>query len=183
MYKEKIYDFVNNIDNKKLIEIKFGKKINYNIFNTNIEENFIHKLIKKYKNYDNKYYNDRVYYYNNLQMIASKNGEIKCFQDNTDIEILDISLSDIDLRILSRERNKIEEFNFPCQKDYGLICNRELLSIVLQDNLRINIYNKKIENNSNYEFSIQFVYNSYKKEKIKEIINMTVSIIKEINEL
>lgn len=186
MFQDKITEFISNIGNeKKIIEIKFGKIINSNVFNINIDEILINKIVRKFKNYNNKYYNDRIYYYNNLQMIVNKNGEIKCYKDNLYIDKSDISISNIDMRILTHNRIKLEEIDFPCQKVYDLIHNRELFSIILRDNLRLNIYNKTIENNikNNYEVSIQYLYNPYKNDNIKDNINFICSIIEKINTL
>ena len=171
-------DLFNSLKDKKIIEIKFGKKINNNCFYNGIDESMIQKIFQKFQNYNVKYFNNRVYYYNNLQLIVYNNGSKKCYRDNN-VSKIDI-ISDIDIRIISKDREKVNEILFPCHKKYDMIFNRELLSISLKDNLKINIYNKyNSDSMNNYEISIQYLYNPKKKENsVDHIISVCMEIEK-----
>ena len=127
----------------------------------NKKKNFL-----KISSYNVKYFNNKVYYYNNLQLIVYNNGSKKCYRDNN-MSKIDIN-SDLDIRIISKDREKVNEILFPSCIKYDMIFNRELLSISIKDNLKINIYNKFNKNSmNNYEVSIQYLYNLKKKMQRK----------------
>ena len=171
---QKIFD---NIQGKKIIEIKFGEQINEKCFYTKINENAVKAIFQKFQQYDVKYFNNKVYYYNNLQLIVNDNGTKKCYKDNN------VSKYDIlsDIRIICKDRIKIDEIMFPCYKNYDMIFNRELVSISLKDNLKINIYNKYDSNKlNNYEITIQYLYNQKKKENITTKIYSIMTDIQNI---
>lgn len=174
-------NFFNILGNKKkIIEIKIGEKISDNCFYNRIDENIIISIFEKFQNYNVKYFNNKVYYYNNLQLIVYSNGSKKCYKDNIEMGKIDIQgLKDI--RITSKDRQKIDEIMFPCKKKYDLIFRRELVSISVKNNLKINLYNKYNDNNiSHYDFSIQYLYNPSRKNNVNDDIQNIVNICNEI---
>jgi hypothetical protein len=174
-----LQELFNNLEGKKIIEIKFGKQINQNCFCTEINEDIVKAIFQKFQHCDVKYFNNKVYYYNNLQLIVYNNGSKKCYKDNN-VSKLDI-LSDSDVRIISKDRVKIDEILFPCHKNYDMVFNRELLSISLKDNLKINIYNKYDSDKlNNYEISMQYLYNQKNKENITQKIYCILTDIQNI---
>ena len=178
---EPLNNFFEKIQNKKkIIEIKIGEKINSECFNYNINEKIVKSIFKKFQKNNVKYFNNKVYYYNNLQLIVYPNGSKKCYRDNFDMEKIDFSTS-MDIRVIAKDREKIDELLFPCQKNYDLNFTRELISISIKNNLKINIYSKQNEDNTNnYEFSIQYLYNPKKGDDIKREIEDLVNICNEI---
>ena len=179
---EQIKNFFDNLENtKKIIEIKVGDKINPKCFYNSIDECTVASIFTKFKNYNVKYFNNKVYYYNNLQLIVYSNGSKKCYRDNIGMQVIDIKgLKDI--RITSKNREKIDENLFPCHKNYDLIFRRELVSISIKNNLKINLYNKYNEDNINhYDFSIQYLYNPSRKNNINEDINNINDICNELS--
>lgn len=166
--------------NKKIIEIKIGKKINSECFDYNISKKIVESIFKKFQKNNVKYFNNKVYYYNNLQLIVYPNGSKKCYRDNFDMKKIDFSTS-MDIRVIAKDREKIDELLFPCQKNYDLIFTRELVSISIKNNLKINIYRKQNEDNTNnYEFSIQYLYNPKKENDMRKEIEYLVNICNEI---
>ena len=178
---DKMEDFFDNLKSKKIIEVKFGKQINENCFYNEIDENLIKQIFEKFKKYNVKYFNNKVYCYNNLQLIVYNNGTKKCYKD-INLEKIDI-ISDLDMRLISKCREKIDEILFPSYKNYDMVFNRELLSISLKDNLKINIYNKYKGDINNYELSVQYLYNPKKKDNIQNVINEISAIKHEIQEI
>ena len=184
MENKELKDFCQNLDKeKKIIEFKVGKKKSENCFHTNIDKKKIIKIFKKLKKYDVKYFNNKVYYYNNLQLIVDSNGSQKCYFDRSNMEKIDIETENMDMRIISKEREKFDDIKFPCKKKYDLVFKRELVSISIKNNLKINIYNKIISDKDNYEISVQYLYNPSKKEDILMIFNLVLSLFNEINEI
>lgn len=170
-----IEDVVSNItklckkDNKKILEFKLGKLISENIFETSLESKYINNYLNLIpKNFPVKYFYNTVYCYKNMQLIVDKKGIQKCYEDFGEIEKIDIKYENSPVRILLKNRKKIDNSNFDCLKNYDSIMNRELISISLKENLKINIYNKKYQNNPKnfYEITGQFLYN---KNNIKNL--------------
>ena len=184
MENQELNSFVENLGNKKkIIEFKIGKRISSKCFSSVLKEEVITNIFHKFKNYNVKYFNNKVYYYNNLQLIVYNNGSKKCYVDKINMDKLDYTTNNMDMFIVSKERSKIDDNQFPCKKIYDLVFERELISISLKNNLKINIYNKINTNQNNYEVSIQYLYNPMKKENTKEIFGLILSLFQEINSI
>tara|TARA_Y100000991_G_C21906932_1_gene320565 strand:+ start:222 stop:797 length:576 start_codon:yes stop_codon:yes gene_type:complete len=179
-----IEKFFNSLGNKKkIIEIKIGEKISNSCFHNRVDGDTIRSIFEKFQNYNVKYFNNKVYYYNNLQLIVYSNGSKKCYKDNMGMEKIDVQGSK-DIRITSKDREKVEEILFPCKKNYDLIFRRELISISVKNNLKINLYHKHNEDNTtHYDFSIQYLYNPSKKNNINDDIDNIVNICNSLNKI
>jgi hypothetical protein len=164
-------------DNKKIIEFKLGEIISDNIFNTNLDKNYINNFMNLIpKKLPVKYFYNTVYYYKNMQLIINNNGLQKCYKDYGNISKIDVVHKKFPIRILFKNRKKIDTSNFDCLKHYDSIINRELISISIKENIKINIYNKKFQNNPDnyYEITGQFLYNRNKKKNLEEDIKILI---------
>ena len=179
-----IENFFNTLGNKKkIIEIKIGDKISNSCFHNRVDGDTIRAIFAKFQNYNVKYFNNKVYYYNNLQLIVYSNGSKKCYKDNMEMKKIDVQGSK-DIRITSKDREKVEEILFPCKKKYDLIFRRELISISVKNNLKINLYHKYNEDNTtHYDFSIQYLYNPSKKNNINDDIHNIVNICNSLDKI
>ena len=174
MKEEELKCFMENLGiNKKIIEFKIGKKISDNCFNTNIDKRLVNKIIDKYQNYKKKKINNTIYYYHNKQLVILDDSQQKCYQDNN-MEKIDIITSNMDARILTKQRERIHVNDFPCQKNYDNICQTKMVSISLQNNININIHNTQ----NIYEISIQYIHDP-NKIKIQNTETL-LSIIKDM---
>jgi hypothetical protein len=187
MAKQEILDYLSEINEKKVVEFKIGKNIDENYMDINIEYEIINKFIEILKAYEIKYFYNIVYYYNNLQLIINtENGSQKCYKDNCNMVFKNINTDKYDLRITLKNREKFNELLFPSLKDYDMIITRELISISLKDNLKINIYNKNYDSSNeeyNYEITIQYLYNPKKNDNINSISNEIFKYFEILNNL
>lgn len=169
---ENITDFIKQkciSSEKKIIEIKLGKIITENVFDLNIDENYIRNFMAAIpKKTPVKYFYNTVYYYKNMQLIVNENGLQKCYEDYGEIYKKDFDNNKNSVRVIIRNRRKKDLNHFSCQKKYNSIVNRELISISLKDNLKINIYNKSYEKKKKkyFEVSAQYLLN---KNKINDL--------------
>ena len=176
-------DIISNIiqvcsnDNKKIIEFKLGKDVSDNIFVTELDKNYINNFMNLIpKKLPVKYFYNTVYYHQNMQLIINSNGLQKCYKDYGNISKIDVNHKNTPIRILFKNRKKIDTSNFDCLKHYDSIINRELISISIKENIKINIYNKKFQNNSDnyYEITGQFLYNKHKQKNLETDIDLLI---------
>ena len=179
MNEETLTHFILNLGiNKKIVEFKIGKQICDSCFNTTIDKNFVNKIIDKYKNYEKKKMNNTIYYYHNKQLVVLGDSHQKCYEDEINMDKIDITTSNMDMRILTKKRDRIDINNFPCKKNYDTICQKEIVSVSLENNININISNTQ----NIHEISIQYIHNPDKKEKI-QIIETLLSVIQDMEVL
>lgn len=180
MELENIISNINQVcstDNKKIIEFKLGRGISDNIFVTELDKNYINNFMNLIpKKLPVKYFYNTVYYHKNMQLIINSNGLQKCYKDYGNISKIDVTHKNTPIRILFKNRKKIDTSNFDCLKQYDTIINRELISISIKENIKINIYNKKFQNNPDnyYEITGQFLYNKHKKKNLEADIDLLI---------
>jgi len=164
-----------NLDTNMIVECKLGRIDSNGDFSKGIVIDELKKYLEKWEDKKKKYFRHTIYFYDNMQLIVDEEGNNKCYKDTIkDKTLLLKNDNGMDINVIIKERKKSSVLEFPCRMYYDRCENRELISVNIFNNLKINIYNKNNLKDGN-EISIQYLHNSR-----NEDMNRIIGVIKKI---
>ena len=179
----------NNCKQKMLtFDFKFGKKVFCYCIDNKISVDDFEKIllfVKKNNNpKDIRYYKYRQFYYDNISLYISEQGNQKCTKKIPhEIQMLNNVKSSILLSV--SKKLTLPSHLFSCKLNYDNIEDEEVISINIRKLFKLNLsVITKDDNSKIYSVYIQFIYNKTKHlEKIDQISKFIALTIKNIDNI
>lgn len=165
----------------KNIIISIGNFLeNDKILNCRIEESIIKNLLKKIKQKKLRYTTENVRIYKEANMDYYIKEKSECNITNNYIDILNVTLDNIGLRLKLIEftHNPIE--TFPCKLEYGNELNRSIIKVNYNNLLELYIITEEKDQNRILKLEIHITKQNIYEDKVLANLTELIKLIQDV---